>query len=408
MGMKPAKNRNRALFEEVGVETPRQMPVKPQGGMIDARPKGARGAVRLWMASLILLALLMLGFDTLPIPEPVAQAAPFTGAAVLAVWALGALGLAMGRKFPRGWAGRSFGLGAFCLLVFVSDPAVFSMSAKALRGDVAPVAATVLPATEALPPLPLLPAAPPTAAPGALAPDPAGSPGKTLSLLDQARALGSEAAQIAADQIGGMRELIGPPVLAALRAGLAFLITGFGFWYVLLLGRSEAELISARRQGEAGLAGLATGLMHLGFAQLLIGALTTALGAGAVHMDWPLMGGAFFPTDALTLEPLWRNALENPALVQFLHRVAGYLILLLGLVALIRSRRSVHGVTRAAFLIAVIWLVLQVVLGVVTLLRADAQPLALAHLGVAVLVWVFVIRARFLARYPRVQSIRRS
>ena len=40
MGMKPVKNRSRAIFEEVGVETPRQMPVAPKGGMIAMKPGG--------------------------------------------------------------------------------------------------------------------------------------------------------------------------------------------------------------------------------------------------------------------------------------------------------------------------------------------------------------------------------
>jgi heme a synthase len=35
----------------------------------------------------------------------------------------------------------------------------------------------------------------------------------------------------------------------------------------------------------------------------------------------------FFPPGMFELEPLWRNFFENPALVQFIHRMAGYLLL---------------------------------------------------------------------------------
>jgi len=66
----------------------------------------------------------------------------------------------------------------------------------------------------------------------------------------------------------------------------------------------------------------------------------------------------------------------------------------------------VHGVTRTAFVLATVWIGLQAVLGVVTLLHGDPLPLRLAHLGGALALWLFLIRARFLARYPRVQSIR--
>lgn len=399
MGMKPVKNRNRALFEEVGAETPAQMPARPQGGMIDARPKGARGAVRLWMASLVLLALVMLGFDRLPLPEPLSAAAPFTGAAVLGIWALGALGLALGRKFPRGWAGRSLGLGALCVLAFASDPAFFESVANVLHGD-SEVSAGAFQAAQGLPEHPTFPASPLSQTPAA----PAEAPGG----LDQIRLQAAQAADLAATEIARIGERIGVPVLQALRAGLALLLSGLAFWYAALLGRSEAELISARRQGEPRLTGLASGMMHLGFVQLLLGALVSSLGAGAVYMDWPLMGGSWFPADGLILEPLWRNFIENPGLVQFLHRVVGYLLLVLGIVAFLRARRSVHGATRAAFAIATIWLFVLVGLGILTLLRGDSEPIALTHLGVAVALWFFVIRARFFARYPRVQSIRRS
>ncbi|PTV94789.1 cytochrome c oxidase assembly protein subunit 15 [Rhodobacter aestuarii] len=409
MGMKPSKKANRALFEEVGVETPKQMPVTPKGGMIDARPKGARGAVAFWMATLVLLALVMLGLDQVALPEPVAEAQVYSGTALLGVWLLGALGLAIGRKFPRGWGLRSLGLGALCLVAVLSDDRFFVNIDNALQGDAVTEQVSVLPQAGDMPPMVMLPATPPSPTPDP-APEaaPEAAPSALAPYIAQASHYTQVAASFTAAQIEQMRSLLTAPVLVALRAGLALMIAGFALWYALLLGRSEAELISARRQGEAGLTGLASGVMHLGFVQTLLGALVSALGAGAVYMDWPLMGGAFLPADALSLEPVWRNFLENQGLVQFMHRIAGYLLLVLGIVAFVRSRRSVHGVTRSAFLMAFIWLALAAILGVLTRLRGDALEMALAHLGVVVLMWLFVIRARFLARYPRVQSIRRS
>lgn len=391
MGMKPVKNRSRAIFEEVGVETPKQMPVAPKGGMIDARPKGARKALMFWMVSLIVLAVLQLGLDAAPgfgLAE-LDLLQPYTGLALFAVWALGALGLTVSRRLPPGWGMRVAGLGLGCLLLAVSDPAPMSQLSKALSP--AP-AAEVLPQTGVLPPLQLLPATPPTPAPVAAPPTP------------QERV--AQAADLLVAQIERTQTILGAAPFATLRLGLAFALAGFAFWYALLAARTEAALISARRQAEPGLVGLATGLMHLSFLQLLVGGLVTGLGAGAVFTDWPLMGGVWLPPDLLSLQPIWRNALENQALLQFSHRALGYLLVALALVALIRSRRSVHGVTQMAFVLAAVWMVLQSVLGVVTLLHGDPLALRLAHLGGALVLWLFLIRARFLARYPRVQSIR--
>ena len=391
MGMKPAKNRSRAIFEEVGVETPKQMPVAPKGGMIDARPKGARKALLVWMVSLIVLAVLQLGLDATPgfgIAE-LDLLQPYTGLALFAVWALGALGLALSRRLPPGWGLRVAGLGLGCLLLAASDPAPMSRLSKALAPE---PAAAVLPQTGALPPLQLLPATPPTPAPVAAPPTP------------QERV--AQAADLVAAQIDRAQTTLGAAPFATLRLGLAFALLGFAFWYALLAARTEAALIAARRQAEPGLFGLATGLMHLSFLQLLVGGLVTGIGAGAVFTDWPLMGGVWLPPDMLSLQPIWRNALENQALLQFSHRALGYLLLALAAFALIRSRRSVHAVTRMAFGLAAVWVLLQAVLGVVTLLHGDPLALRLAHLGGALVLWLFLIRARFLARYPRVQSIR--
>ncbi|WP_081024331.1 COX15/CtaA family protein [Rhodobacter capsulatus] len=391
MGMKPVKNRSRAIFEEVGVETPKQMPVAPKGGMIDARPKGARKALMFWMVSLIVLAVLQLGLDATP-GFGIAKldlVQPYTGLALFAVWALGALGLAVSRRLPPGWGMRVAGLGLGCLLLAASDPAPMSQLSKALSP--AP-AAEVLPQTGALPPLQLLPATPPTPAPVVAPPTP------------QERVV--QAANLVVAQIERAQTTLGAAPFATLRLGLAFALAGFAFWYALLAARTEAALISARRQAEPGLVGLATGLMHLSFLQLLVGGLVTGIGAGAVFTDWPLMGGLWLPPDMLSLQPIWRNALENQALLQFSHRALGYLLVVLALVALIRSRRSVHAVTRMAFVLAAVWMLLQAVLGVVTLLHGDPLALRLAHLGGALVLWLFLIRARFLARYPRVQSIR--
>ena len=47
----------------------------------------------------------------------------------------------------------------------------------------------------------------------------------------------------------------------ALHLGLAFFILGFIFWFILLLRRSERDLMQARREKDAKLLGLSTGLL---------------------------------------------------------------------------------------------------------------------------------------------------
>ncbi|MEL6889661.1 MAG: COX15/CtaA family protein, partial [Pseudomonadota bacterium] len=65
-----------------------------------------------------------------------------------------------------------------------------------------------------------------------------------------------------------------------------------------------------------------------------------------------------------------------------------------------------HVRTRGAFHAMIAVLGLQIVLGIMTVLYGAPWPLAIAHQFVAVVLWVLILRARFLAGYPIATSIR--
>ncbi|WP_300520292.1 heme A synthase [Aliiroseovarius sp.] len=192
----------------------------------------------------------------------------------------------------------------------------------------------------------------------------------------------------------------------ATHLGLAFLILGLISWYILLLGRDEPTLMTARRAREKRLFGLSTGLLHLVALQILLGALVAGIDAGRSYAEWPLMGGQFFPPYAFDLEPLWRNFFENAGLVQFIHRIVGYLVVIFAVVVWNMSRRSPHALTRQAVALAMVMLMTQVVLGIATLLTAAQLHAAITHQVGAILAFVLVLRARFQAGYPAEQSVR--
>ena len=192
----------------------------------------------------------------------------------------------------------------------------------------------------------------------------------------------------------------------ATHLGLAFIIMGFITWYALGLGRTERDLMQARRAKEGKLYGLSTGLLHFTFLQILIGALVAGIDAGRTYTDWPLMAGQFFPPNAFVLEPFWKNFIENPGLVQFIHRMTGYALFAFAVVVWLRGRKSAHPTTRFAFNAAFAAISLQVVLGITTVLYEAVLPVALMHQGLAVLCWVLILRARHLSLYPIATSLR--
>ncbi|NAZ36810.1 heme A synthase [Rubellimicrobium sp. CFH 75288] len=192
----------------------------------------------------------------------------------------------------------------------------------------------------------------------------------------------------------------------AVHLGVAFLILGLIAWQVNLLGRREADLIAARRLGEPRLFSASTGLMHLLFLQIVLGALVAGIDAGRAFPTWPDMGGGFLPPDPLALSPVWRNFFENAGTVQFIHRMAGYAVAILAVIVWLRARRSPHPVTRRAFHLVLAATVLQILLGIWAVLSQAQLHVAITHQAVAVLLWVLVIRGRFLARHPVAVSLR--
>ncbi|EEB84395.1 cytochrome oxidase assembly [Roseobacter sp. GAI101] len=192
----------------------------------------------------------------------------------------------------------------------------------------------------------------------------------------------------------------------ATHLGLAFVILGFITWYALMLGRSEKDLMQARRAKEGKLFGMSTGLLHFTFLQILLGALVAGIDAGRYFVDWPMMQGQFFPPDALNIAPIWRNFFENPGLVQFMHRMAGYLLFAFAIVVWLRGRKSAHPKTRFAFNMMMLAMAGQIVLGIVTVLNAAPVHIAIWHQVLAVVLWVLILRARFLSGFPVATSLR--
>ena len=83
--------------------------------------------------------------------------------------------------------------------------------------------------------------------------------------------------------------------------------------------------------------------------------------------------GSFSRLPPLTSNPHGGTSWRYAGLVQFMHRIAGYLLLALGIAFWLRARRSGNRATRGAFAAVLAMLVLQLLLGIVTvLLRCSA------------------------------------
>ncbi|MEM8536917.1 MAG: COX15/CtaA family protein, partial [Pseudomonadota bacterium] len=69
-------------------------------------------------------------------------------------------------------------------------------------------------------------------------------------------------------------------------------------------------------------------------------------------------------------------------------------------------RRSANANTRTAFNAVMLLMLVQVCLGIATILFVAPWQLAIVHQLLAVVLWALILRARFVAQYPVQQSIR--
>jgi len=145
------------------------------------------------------------------------------------------------------------------------------------------------------------------------------------------------------------------------------------------------NLAESRLAKPAALRPLALIALALLFSQIMFGAFTAGLNAGYAFASWPLMGDSFFPAGVPMVSPAWRNAVDNPVVVQFIHRWFAF-VAAAGLVMLaLRSMRS-GGIVAGRVLIAL--LVLQILLGISTLMSGVEIGIAVAHQANAALMLI--------------------
>lgn len=161
----------------------------------------------------------------------------------------------------------------------------------------------------------------------------------------------------------------------ATHLGLAILLATVMYWMALTLLRRDGSLVMRpidstpciRRHGRCALVFLAI--------TIIWGAFVAGLDAGLIYNEWPLMGGAFMPGEMWHITPAWLNIFENHAAVQFTHRWLAFATFVLVL--------SFAWRVKSPWLATAI--VLQLGLGILTLISHVALPLAAMHQAGAII-----------------------
>lgn len=177
---------------------------------------------------------------------------------------------------------------------------------------------------------------------------------------------------------------------------LAVVLYAYTVWLILELGPPAARRDDAHNDSDA--SHTAAGLIALLFVVLAWGALMAGLRAGTAHNTFPTMSGHWIPPGMMELSPWWLNPFENGTTIQFVHRWLAKLLVLGVLVLAWRVRRPE---TLAAATMAL----LQLGLGIATILSGINIGLATAHQAGAVVLLTILIVVRHRAMPSRQRPI---
>ena len=159
---------------------------------------------------------------------------------------------------------------------------------------------------------------------------------------------------------------------------LALFIFGALIWTALDLRRLARDPASR----PARLTVTAAWALSLLGLQLLFGAYVAGLDAGFAYNSWPRMGDEWFPSGTPMLQPFITNFVDNPIMVQFVHRWLAWVVAAAAL--LLAARAWSRGFRIEAFaLVAAV--TLQILLGIATLLTGVELWIAVAHQAMAAL-----------------------
>ena len=113
--------------------------------------------------------------------------------------------------------------------------------------------------------------------------------------------------------------------------------------------------------------------------QIIFGAFVSGLDAGLIYQTWPKMNLSYFPDDLKLIDFNLINLLNNQSFVQFLHRTTAYLILLLALFIGFKLYFKKEKFFLFNYIAVFVVLIIQVFLGIFTLISGLNLYLASLH-----------------------------
>ena len=115
------------------------------------------------------------------------------------------------------------------------------------------------------------------------------------------------------------------------------------------------------------------------FCQIIIGAFVSGMDAGTIYNSWPLMGSSYFPNDSKFSNIFTLTVFNDPSLVQFFHRNLSYIIFIYYFVLVYKVCKNNLKIFFKPLTILGLILIIQITLGILTLVNGAQIYLASMH-----------------------------
>ena len=161
----------------------------------------------------------------------------------------------------------------------------------------------------------------------------------------------------------------------SLHLSLAFIIISIIFWLIINIKYKTNKLffIFSRKN----LPFLV--LVLFIYIQIILGAFVSGLDAGRIYQTWPMMGDTFFPNDLIVENLKIFFNFDSHSLVQFYHRCLAYIITLYIIFISIYIFKKKKIYLYRPIKIIIFFILLQILLGILTLISGLNIYLASAH-----------------------------
>ena len=111
--------------------------------------------------------------------------------------------------------------------------------------------------------------------------------------------------------------------------------------------------------------------------QIILGAFLSGLNGGLIYNSWPDMNGNFLPNDVRLEDVINTQLFNNPSIVQFLHRLTAYVLVLFIIILNYIFIKNNYGIKNIIFFDLAI--LIQIFLGIVTLVSGVEIKYASLH-----------------------------